>query len=50
MLLYAHYLFQMGWIVEMKNQSFVKENKCSYEKFAKFIEAMRAGNLDYDNI
>lgn len=40
----------MRWIVEMKDQPFVKENKCSYEQFTKHLEAMKAGNYDYDNI
>ncbi|XP_029664155.1 pyrimidodiazepine synthase-like isoform X1 [Formica exsecta] len=40
----------MDWLDEMKSQWFVEEHKCSYEKFAKFIEASKAGNVDYDNI
>lgn len=43
-------LSQMDWLDEMKSQRFVEEHKCSYEKFAKFIEASKAGNIDYDNI
>jgi len=40
----------MDWLDEMKGQWFIEEHKCSYEKFAKFIEASKVGNVDYDNI
>ncbi|XP_014485679.1 PREDICTED: pyrimidodiazepine synthase-like [Dinoponera quadriceps] len=38
----------MKWIVEMKEQPFVKENKSSYEQFAEHIETVRSGNPEYD--
>ncbi|XP_072749607.1 pyrimidodiazepine synthase [Anoplolepis gracilipes] len=40
----------MDWLDEMRGQWFVEKHKCSYEKFAKFIEATKTGNVDYDNI
>ncbi|RLU17148.1 hypothetical protein DMN91_011217 [Ooceraea biroi] len=40
----------MEWVAEMKDLPFVVKNRCSYEEFAKVIEASRAGNIDYDNI
>ncbi|XP_011499671.1 PREDICTED: pyrimidodiazepine synthase-like [Ceratosolen solmsi marchali] len=42
--------FIMKWILEMKNQDFVKENAESYELFAKVVEASNAGVIDYDNV
>lgn len=40
----------MKWIDGMKEQPFVLKHKCSYEKFAKFVEAVRTGTIDYDNL
>lgn len=38
----------MKWIVEMKEQPFIKENKYSYEQFAEHMESVRSGNPVYD--
>lgn len=40
----------MEWVDGMKDQPFVLKHRCSYEKFAKFIEAVRTGHVDYDNL
>ncbi|KZC12100.1 PREDICTED: pyrimidodiazepine synthase-like [Dufourea novaeangliae] len=46
----ANFTHIMEWVQEMKAQPFVQENECSHEKFAKLIEDMNAGNVDYDNL
>ncbi|XP_011137460.1 pyrimidodiazepine synthase [Harpegnathos saltator] len=38
----------MRWIIEMKEQPFVKENKSSYEQFAQYMETVRSGKPEYD--
>jgi len=40
----------MEWVDGMKNQSFVLKHRGSYEKFAKFVEAVKTRNIDYDNL
>lgn len=40
--------FQMKWIGEMREQPFVKENKSSYERFARHAETVRLGQPEYD--
>lgn len=40
----------MKWMQEMKTQSFVKENECSYEKFAEIVDDLKAGNVDFDKV
>ncbi|EGI63781.1 PREDICTED: pyrimidodiazepine synthase-like isoform X1 [Acromyrmex echinatior] len=38
------------WVEGMKIQPFVLKYRSSYKKLAKFFEARRANNVDYDNI
>ncbi|XP_011636400.1 glutathione S-transferase omega-1-like [Pogonomyrmex barbatus] len=40
----------MEWVDGMKDQPFIVKHRCPYDKFAKFIEAVRTGNVDYDNL
>lgn len=43
-------LFQRKWVLKMKALQCVQENECSFEKFAKLIEDIKAGNVDYDRL
>lgn len=38
------------WVLKMKALQCVQENECSFEKFAKLIEDIKAGNVDYDRL
>ncbi|XP_076658502.1 glutathione S-transferase omega-1 [Halictus rubicundus] len=38
------------WVQNMKAQPFVQENECCHEKFARLIEDINAGKVDFDKI